>query len=281
MEVIENKETIIKKIESLKKQNLSIGFVPTMGALHEGHMSLIQQSVNRNNVTICSIFVNPTQFNNPDDLLKYPRDLNADLKSLEKQNCTIVFTPSEKEMYPEKDTRIFDFEGLDIVMEGKFRPGHFNGVGQIVSKLFEIVKPDRAYFGLKDFQQLAIIKLLERKYQSHLNIEIVPCEIIRESDGLAMSSRNVRLNSEQRKSSALISKTLFSAQQKMNDYSVENIKKIVVNDINADKNLKVEYLDIVDSNSLQSIEKWEDSNDRRACIAVNVGEIRLIDNVKI
>lgn len=281
MEVIESKEVVKETIKHFKQDNLSIGFVPTMGALHKGHLSLIRQSAKENNITICSIFVNPTQFNNPTDLLKYPRNLEKDLFLLKNEQCQIVFTPSVNEMYPERDTRIFDLEGLDTEMEGKYREGHFNGVAQIVSKLFEIITPNKAYFGIKDFQQLAIVSLLAKKYYSELNIEVIPCEIIREEDGLAMSSRNIRLSPAQRKSSTLISKTLFEAKTKMNEFSVDNLKKFVVNTINKDKNMEVEYFEIVDVATLSSIKKWSDSTQRRACIAVNVGDIRLIDNIQI
>jgi pantoate--beta-alanine ligase len=281
MEIIEKKLSISTKIEILKDKGLKVGFVPTMGALHQGHISLIQKSKKENDITVCSIFVNPTQFNNKEDLKKYPRTLERDLLLLEKEESDIVFNPDENEMYPEEDNRIFDFEGLDLVMEGKFRKGHFNGVAQIVSKFFEIIKPDKAYFGLKDFQQLSIINLLSEKYLKHLNIEIIKCEIIREFDGLAMSSRNVRLNPSQRKSSVLISQTLFDARNNADKKNIFQLKELVINTINRDANLIVEYFEIVDCKTLKSISDWNESDERRACIAVNVGDVRLIDNIKI
>jgi len=281
MEIIKTIEIVKQRITNLKSKGFKIGFVPTMGALHQGHISLVQRCKTENNITVCSIFINPTQFNNKEDLANYPKTLDADLKLLEHNFCDIVFVPDEKEMYPEIDSRVFDFEGLDTVMEGKYREGHFNGVAQIVSKLFEIVQPNKAYFGKKDFQQYIIIKKLSEKYLPHLKIEIIPCKIIRESDGLAMSSRNVRLSQEQRYYSALISETLFKAQDNIGNKSVKDLKELVINTINENIHLKTEYFDIVDSNTLKSITSWEDANEKRACIAVNVGDVRLIDNVKM
>ena len=213
-----------KFLSVFRKQGKSIGLVPTMGALHEGHLSLIDASLRSNDITVISIFVNPTQFNDRKDFEKYPRDLDKDLELIRLKGCDLVFAPSEEEIYPEKDTRVFDFGTLDKYMEGKYRPGHFNGVAQIVSRLFDIIEPDRAYFGEKDFQQLVIIKNLVQ--QLNLPVEIVPCPIIRESDGLAMSSRNRLLTPEQRKSASKISKVLLTGQknwQKNGNYGSEKI----------------------------------------------------------
>lgn len=281
MEILKTKSEIKSRINELKSKGLKIGFVPTMGALHLGHISLLKKSTEENDITVCSIFVNPTQFNNPDDLQKYPRTFETDCEILERNNCNIVFNPSESEMYPEPDNRVFDFEGLDKVMEGKFREGHFNGVAQIVSKLFEVVHPHKAYFGIKDFQQLAIIRLLNRKYLNNLNIEIVSCEIIRESDGLALSSRNVRLNAEERYEAILISDILYKAQARYKNFTVEALKELVFNTIDENQHMETEYFEIVDENTLQPIQNWNDSEIIRGCIAVYVGEVRLIDNVKI
>jgi len=265
------------KIVSHRNNGETIGFVPTMGALHQGHISLIQKSLRENEITVCSIFVNPTQFNNTNDLLNYPRTLKEDLIMLREAGCNNVFVPSEREIYPVPDTRIFDFGELDKSMEGKYRPGHFNGVAQVVSKFFEIVLPDRAYFGEKDFQQLAIIKAMTKMLK--FRTDIVPCPIIREKDGLAMSSRNKLLSPEHRKSASLISKSLFDALNNK-DLPVAELKFRVINTIHADKNLKVEYFEIVDFDSLKLLNHWADSSKPMACIAVFAGQVRLIDNVR-
>jgi len=281
MEIYKTISEIKEALNLLKSKGLKIGFVPTMGALHIGHISLIKKSFETNEITVCSIFVNPTQFNNPEDLKKYPRTLEQDIKQLEAINCSILFLPDEQEMYPEKDNRIFDFDGIDSIMEGKFRPGHFNGVAQIVSKLFEIVRPNKAYFGIKDFQQLAIVNILNEKYLKHLKIQIVACEIIRELDGLAMSSRNVRLNSVERQNAAKISYILFRAKLYTDNMNIEELKIWVANEISKVPDLKLEYFEIVNSETHEIIENWLDAYNYRACIAVNVGQVRLIDNIKI
>lgn len=274
-----NKIELLKEIETLKKEGRSIGFVPTMGALHEGHLSLIKTANKENDVTIVSIFVNPTQFNNKDDYNKYPRIFDEDIKKLEAVKYDILYTPTEEEMYPEVDNREFDFGRLDKVMEGKHRPGHFRGVALIVSKLFEDVKPDRAYFGEKDFQQVAIIRQLIKILD--FNIDIVSCPIFREKDGLAMSSRNMLLNKEQRGNVSLISQTLFKIREQLKTMSVSETKDCVIRTINANNFLEVEYFDIVETNSLESINILSDKKSCIGCIAVNVGSIRLIDNVRI
>jgi len=253
----------------------TVGFVPTMGALHQGHLELVKRSVAENDVTAVSIFVNPTQFNDANDLLKYPRTLEADCDLLRTAACSCVFAPETKEIYPEPDSRQFDFGNLASVMEGRFRPGHFNGVAQVVSRLFDIVKPDKAYFGEKDFQQLAIVRELVR--QLDLKVQIIACPIVRENDGLAMSSRNRRLNENQRKQAVIISKTLFESRKMRKKCSVSELKQWVIDRINA-SGLQVEYFEIVNGNTLQPIEKWEDTDYPVGCAAVFAGEVRLIDN---
>jgi len=255
----------------------TIGFVPTMGALHEGHLELVKRSVRENSVSVVSIFVNPTQFNDANDLLKYPRTLEADCDLLRSAACDYVFAPDVKEIYPGPDMRQFDFGDLVTGMEGRFRPGHFNGVAQVVSRLFYIVKPDRAYFGEKDFQQLAVVKALV--HQLNLPVQIVACPIVRELGGLAMSSRNRRLDETQRKQAVVISKTLFESLKMKQNRSVAKLKQWVINQINSTFGLKVEYFDIVDGYTLQSIKNWGDTSYPVGCIAVFCGDVRLIDNV--
>ena len=226
---------------------------------------------------VVSIFVNPTQFNDPDDLKRYPRNLDADLKLLEHTGCSIVFAPQPEVIYPEPDTRTFDFGRLEKVMEGKHRPGHFNGVAQVVSKLFEMVKPRRAYFGLKDFQQLAIVKEMVRLLD--MPVEIIPCEIVREESGLAMSSRNDLLTPAQRNEAALIYRTLRKAKELIHAKSIGEVEKWVTDTINNSPALNVEYFEIVDSETLQHLEAWNESG-VTGCIAVHCGAIRLIDNIR-
>lgn len=253
-----------------------IGLVPTMGALHQGHLSLIEAAMHNNDFVVVSIFVNPTQFNDKKDLDRYPRDLEADISLLKKYPVDILFAPSVEEMYPEEDTRIFNLDPLDKVMEGKYRPGHFNGVAQIVSKLFFAVEPERAYFGEKDFQQLAIIR--EIVGQLKLNIEIHGCPIIREPDGLAMSSRNMLLTSEERNAAPLINKTLEKASLLPSLHSPAEIIEIVTTAINNHPLMKVEYFEIVDAQTLMPVTAWKESQNKIGCIAVQIGTVRLIDN---
>lgn len=255
----------------------SVGLVPTMGALHEGHLSLVRRAVAENAVVVVSVFVNPTQFNDPKDLERYPRTLENDLKLLEPTGCDIVFAPGVEEVYPEPDLRKFNFGKLETVMEGKHRPGHFNGVAQVVSKLFDMVQADKAYFGLKDFQQLAIIKNMVKQLQ--LPVEIVPCAIIREESGLAMSSRNELLSDEQRRNAAAISETLVKAKELKAQKSVEALKEWVVNTINQNPFLNVEYFEIVDDEQLQPVKEWDEENTKVGCVAAFCGKIRLIDNI--
>jgi pantoate--beta-alanine ligase len=221
--------------------------------------------------------VNPTQFNNPNDLKTYPRCIEEDLEKLSKYDPDLIFIPEVEEMYPEPDTRVFDFGHLDRVMEGKNRPGHFNGVAQVVSRLFDIVTPDNAYFGQKDFQQVAVIKQMVKDLK--LSVNIVPCPIIREEDGLAMSSRNLLLEEEQRKNASKISETLFKACNLAADLNVNELKAWVVDEINKNPYLSVEYFEIVDDTYLQPIKSWDENNVKVGCITVQVGKIRLIDNI--
>lgn len=265
-------------IGECRTEGKSVGFVPTMGALHQGHASLVRRSVKENDVTVVSVFVNPTQFNDKNDLKNYPRTLDADCVLLENEGASIVFAPSVEEMYPQEDTRVFSFAPLDTVMEGACRPGHFNGVAQIVSKLFYAVEPDRAYFGEKDFQQLAIIREMVR--QLSIGVEIVGCPIVREADGLAMSSRNTLLSCEERNRALTISRTLFASLPFATEHTLQDTKTFVENAINETAGLELEYFQVVDGNTLQEIKEWGDSDYIVGCIALFCGKIRLIDNIK-
>lgn len=278
MKVIHTIKDLQAELSVLKAQGKKVGLVPTMGALHAGHASLVKRSVNENEVTVVSVFVNPTQFNDKNDLVKYPRTLDADCKLLEACGATYTFAPSVEEMYPEPDTRQFSYAPLDTVMEGAFRPGHFNGVCQIVSKLFEAVKPHRAYFGEKDFQQLAIIHEMVRQMQ--FDLEIVGCPIVREEDGLALSSRNARLSAEERENALKISQTLFKSRTFAATHSVSETQKMVEDAIAAAPGLRLEYFEIVDGNTLQKIGDWNETSYAVGCITVFCGEVRLIDNIK-
>ena len=278
MKLIQTIQELRTELDALRKQGKSIGLVPTMGALHEGHASLVKRAVAENDVVVVSDFVNPTQFNDPNDLIKYPRTLDADCALLEKEGAHIVFAPSVEEVYPEPDTRTFSYAPLDTVMEGKYRPGHFNGVCQIVSKLFMMVEPDKAYFGEKDFQQLAIIR--EMVKQMEFPLQIVGCPIVREKDGLALSSRNARLSEEQRQQALNISKTLFKSLEWAAGHSVEETQLFVEKAIAEAEGLELEYFEIVDGVTLQKISTWEDAPYVVGCITVYCGEVRLIDNIK-
>ncbi|MFC2390970.1 MAG: pantoate--beta-alanine ligase [Bacteroidota bacterium] len=280
MKVINKTSDLQAIIEQLKNDGKSIGLVPTMGALHKGHLSLVKNSISNNDITVVSIFVNPTQFNNPNDLASYPRTVEKDLELLQTVGCDVVFAPEADDIYSksETDSRFeFDFEGLDKVMEGKFRPGHFNGVVQIVSKLFDLVRPDRAYFGEKDFQQLAIIRLMTRRY--NLPIEIVPCPIVREDSGLALSSRNSLLKDNEKQVAQHIYAVLNESRQFVPQTEVEELKQCVIAAIEQKPELKVEYFDIVDGHTLKSIGKWDECDYVVGCITVFCGNVRLIDNI--
>ena len=278
MKVIHTIKDLQAELSVLKAQGKKVGLVPTMGALHAGHASLVKRSVNENEVTVVSVFVNPTQFNDKNDLVKYPRTLDADCKLLEACGATYAFAPSVEEMYPEPDTRQFSYAPLDTVMEGAFRPGHFNGVCQIVSKLFEAVKPHRAYFGEKDFQQLAIIREMVRQMQ--FDLEIVGCPIVREEDGLALSSRNARLSAEERENALKISQTLFKSRTFAATHTVSETLKFVEDAIAAVPGLRLEYFEIVDGNTLQKVDNWTQTSYVVGCITVFCGDVRLIDNIK-
>ena len=278
---------LIKKIVELentlfeaRKSGKSIGLVPTMGALHEGHASLVKKCSDENDITVVSVFLNPTQFNDPKDLERYPRNLDADCALCEANGATIVFAPSVEEVYPTPDTRQFDFPPVTTVMEGAKRPGHFNGVCQVVSRLFYITKPDKAYFGEKDWQQIAVVKRLV-KYMG-ANIEIVECPIIREEDGLAKSSRNTLLAPDERAIAPAIYKALVESTEYAKSHSLSETHDKVVADINTTKGLEVEYFSIVDGNTLQDVASWDDSKFIVGCITVYCGKtpIRLIDHIK-
>ena len=278
MKLVHTIKELQSELNALRSIGKTIGLVPTMGALHAGHASLVKRAVAENDVVVVSDFVNPTQFNDRNDLIKYPRTLDADCELLEKVGASFVFAPSVEEIYPEPDTRQFSYAPLDTVMEGKFRLGHFNGVCQIVSKLFMIVEPDRAYFGEKDFQQLAIIR--EMVKQMEFKLQIVGCPIVREEDGMALSSRNARLLPEEREYALNISQTLFKSRTFAASHTVAETQKFVEDAIAASKGLRLEYFEIVDGNNLQKIASWEDTEYAVGCITVFCGEVRLIDNIK-
>ena len=263
-----------------RKQGRSIGFVPTMGALHEGHASLVRRSVSENDVTVVSVFVNPTQFNDPNDLKNYPRNLEADSQLLEQCGADYVLAPSVEEMYPTPDRRQFDYPPVTTVMEGAHRPGHFNGVCQVVSRLFYIVRPDRAYFGEKDWQQIAVVKAMVR--QLAIPVDIVECPIVREADGLAKSSRNTLLTPDERAIAPAIFKALSQSLDYAKGHTLGQTHDHVVEQINAVDGLRVEYFSIVDGRTLQDIAEWDDSPYVVGCITVYCGHtpIRLIDHIK-
>jgi len=260
--------------------DVSIGFVPTMGALHKGHLSLIERAKAENQIVVISIFVNPTQFDNKKDLVKYPKDLKKDLDFLKNINCNVVFAPEVNEIYPKQiKSESFDFNGLEHEMEGKHRKGHFDGVGTVVKKLLEIVKPDLAYFGEKDFQQLQIIKKLVEKF--NLPVKIVPCDIYREADGLAMSSRNTRLTRIQRDEAPLIYQTIITAKEKFKSESITEIMEWVDKQFKNNNVLDLEYFEIAREATLKSAKRKVKGKNYRAFIAVFAGEVRLIDNIAL
>ena len=263
-----------------RKQGNEIGLVPTMGALHEGHASLVRRSVKENGITVVSVFVNPTQFNDKNDLKNYPRTLDADCKLLDECGADYVLAPSVEEMYPTPDKRHFEYPPVSTVMEGAHRPGHFNGVCQVVSRLFYIVKPDRAYFGEKDWQQIAVIKAMVKDLR--INVQIVECDIVRDADGLARSSRNTLLAPDERAIAPAIYKALKDSLSYAKTHTVQETHDKVVGDINAVDGLEVEYFSIVDGNTLQDITDWNDTPYVVGCITVYCGKtpIRLIDHIK-
>lgn len=285
-------EQLQNHLNSIRNQKKTIGFVPTMGALHAGHISLVNSAKADCDVVVCSIFVNPTQFNDLSDLDKYPRTLDADCQMLEKANCDVVFAPEVKEMYTEAELELkrqkiedkswtqgkaVDFGGLAKVMEGAQRPGHFNGVAQVVSKLFRIVLPDKAYFGQKDFQQLAIIRSMVK--QLEMPIQILACPILREPNGLAMSSRNERLTKQERELAGIISQTLFSIKEQYRSKSIPELKALATEQIRAVPSIALEYIEISDADTLQPIADFNQSKSAVVCIALKLGAVRLIDNV--
>ena len=280
MKIFDNIVDLQNELFYLRKANKKIGLVPTMGALHQGHASLVKQCVADNDITIVSVFLNPTQFNDPKDLERYPRTFEEDCKILNEVGADIVFAPSPKEMYPTPDNRHFEFPPTSTVMEGAKRPGHFNGVCQVVSRLFYITKPHNAYFGEKDWQQICVIKQLV-KYLN-LDINIIECPIIREESGLAMSSRNALLTSEERAIAANIYRILKESVTKKDSISVGELQQEVINSINAIDQLEVEYFEIVDGNTLETVHSWNDSPYIVGCITVYCGAtpIRLIDHIK-
>ncbi|WP_278793229.1 pantoate--beta-alanine ligase [Hoylesella nanceiensis] len=280
MKIFDNIVDLQNELFYLRKANKKIGLVPTMGALHQGHASLVKQCVADNDITIVSVFLNPTQFNDPKDLERYPRTFEEDCKILNEVGADIVFAPTPKEMYPIPDNRHFEFPPTSTVMEGAKRPGHFNGVCQVVSRLFYITKPHNAYFGEKDWQQICVIKQLV-KYLN-LDIKIIECPIIREESGLAMSSRNALLTSEERAIAANIYRILKESVKKKDSLSVDELQQEVINSINAIDQLEVEYFEIVDGNTLETVHSWNDSPYIVGCITVYCGAtpIRLIDHIK-
>lgn len=280
MKVIEKVVDLKNELFEVRKLGKSVGLVPTMGALHEGHASLVSRSVNQNDVTVVSVFLNPTQFNDKGDLERYPRTLEADCKLLESCGADYVFAPSVAEMYPSKDERQFEFPPQSTVMEGAKRPGHFNGVCQVVSRLFYIVRPQRAYFGEKDWQQIAVVKRLVDFI--NMDIEIVECPIIRDEDGLAKSSRNALLSDDERQIAPHIYKVLKASQAEVEKLSIAELHDKVVSEINAKEGLEVEYFDIVDGYTLLPVTTWEASPYVVGCITVYCGKtpIRLIDHIK-
>lgn len=280
MKVFHRIAELQNELFAVRKEGKDIGLVPTMGALHAGHASLVKRSVEENGVTVVSVFVNPTQFNDKNDLATYPRTLEADCELLESVGADYVFAPSADEMYPVPDTRFFDFPPVTTVMEGAHRPGHFNGVCQVVSRLFYIVRPSRAYFGEKDWQQIAVVKAMV-KYLS-LDVNIVECPIIREKDGLAMSSRNTLLAEDERATAPVIYKVLHDSVDYASEHTVSETHDYVVDKINKVDGLEVEYFSIVSGETLQDVASWDESDDVVGCITVYCGKkpIRLIDHIK-
>ena len=277
MNIYKSIEDLQAFVEAERAKGLRIAFVPTMGALHAGHLSLVRRALSECDRCIVSVFVNPTQFNDPRDLETYPRTLEADSTLLASVGTSALFAPEVSTIYPEEDTRTFDVGAVAEVMEGRYRPGHFNGVMQVVSRLFDIVRPDCAYFGEKDFQQIAVIRAMIRLIGSP--VEIIACPIVREADGLALSSRNVRLSAEERREAPQIYRILSESRSWAKDMSPQQVIERVTEQINAVPHLRVEYFEIVDTDSLQPIASWSDSPAPHGCITVFCGEVRLIDNI--
>jgi len=277
MNIYKTAEELRSFVTEERKQGHRIAFVPTMGALHEGHLSLVRRALKENDCCIVSVFVNPTQFNNPRDLETYPRTLDADSHLLASIGTTALFAPEEETIYPEPDTRVFHVGAVAEVMEGKYRPGHFNGVMQVVSRLFDLVQPDCAYFGEKDFQQIAVLRAMAREIKSP--VEIVACPIVREEDGLARSSRNTLLSEEGRVQAPNIYRILSESRTWSKELSPKAVIERATQLLDAIPTLRVEYFEIVDADTLQPITRWEDSSKPHGCITVYCGEVRLIDNI--
>lgn len=277
METITNSEELRRALGSRNRSG--IGFVPTMGALHAGHRSLVERARRECATVVVSVFVNPTQFNDKTDLKNYPRTPEADLRLLEEVGADYVFMPSVEEVYPEPDTRTFNFGMIDKVMEGATRPGHFNGVAQVVSRLFDLVKPAKAYFGEKDFQQIAVIREMVR--QLRIPVEIIPCPIVRGEDGLALSSRNTLLDTDHRTAAPYIYKVLKAAVEKSHQTTPDQLAAWVTAQVESNPLLKVIYFQVVDAATMQQVRTWEESPAIQGCIAVQAGDIRLIDNIKL
>ena len=280
MKIVKTVSELNQSLQAARQAAQHVGLVPTMGALHEGHASLVSRSVKENDITVVSVFVNPTQFNDKTDLANYPRTLEADCQLLEKLGADIVFAPSVEEIYPEPDTRHFSYPPIDTVMEGAHRPGHFNGVCQIVSKLFMLVKPEKAYFGEKDYQQIAVIRAMVADLK--LPVEICPCPVIREESGLARSSRNTLLTEEERHTAAHIYRALKESLPYAKQHTVAETTQKVIDELNAIDGLEVEYYQIVDGNTLQPVADWADADSVVGCITVYCGHrpIRLIDHIR-
>lgn len=278
MEVIRTREALQQTVRALRDEGKSIGFVPTMGALHEGHLSLMRQARRENDAVVCSIFVNPTQFNNPTDLQRYPRHPEQDTQAVS-GICDIAFLPSVEEMYPEPATETYDFGALESVMEGSARPGHFQGVGMVVSRLFELVRPHRAYFGKKDFQQVAVIRRLVQL--KNYPIEIVPVEIVRAEDGLALSSRNALLHADKRAKAPLIFRTLQQAKHMTDTCSLPEIRQWIAAQLSSDPDFECEYVAVADAVTLQPVSSFEAAAHIVVCVAVWLDGVRLIDNIEL
>jgi len=280
MKIFEKIAPMKETLAAWRAEGKSIGLVPTMGALHAGHASLVERSVRENDCTVVSVFVNPTQFNDKKDLETYPRDLDADVALLESLGASAVFAPTPEEVYPEPDTRVFDYPPITSVMEGPRRPGHFNGVCQVVSKLFAYVEPDRAYFGEKDYQQIAVVRAMVKDLG--LGLEIVACPIVREPSGLALSSRNSLLSDDERALAVDISRMLFVSRDYAKNHTPKETHDLVVDTLGAIDGLEPEYFEIVDGDSLQTIENWDDAASVVGCITVYCGAkpVRLIDNIR-
>lgn len=280
MKVFKTQKKLRTYFKEFYSENTTIGFVPTMGALHKGHVSLIEESLRNNDITIASIFVNPTQFNKKEDLENYPRTIKSDLNLLEKVHCDVVFIPSVSEIYTNNiSASHFNFDGLEFQMEGRFRKGHFNGVGTIVKKLFEILQPTNAYFGEKDFQQLQIVRKMAEK--NHLPVAVVGCSTFREDDGLAMSSRNKRLTDDERNAASIIYKILKKTAEKTQTQSINEIKKWVLNEFKKHSFFELEYFVIAEEETLENATILSPKKQYRAFIAVYANTIRLIDNISL